>query len=85
MTKKVYVVHEDWANNDEAGWAINGVFDSLDKAKDCFNAIKEQATADGLAFAVVDTETDTNYVTYTDGFYEGEHYQIEIVERELNK
>ena len=82
---KVYVVHEDWAINDEENSDVLGVYDSLNKAKDVFKQIKDGATADGLAFPYVETETDTEYVTYTDGSYEREHYCLTIKERELNK
>ena len=82
---KMYLILEDWAINDESGSDILGVYDSLDKAKDKFQQIKDDATADGLAFPYIETETDTEYLTYTDGYYEGEHYRLTIIERELNK
>lgn len=87
MTKKVYVVHEDWANEDDAGsagWDINGVFDNLDAAKDCMKKAIQQAKDDGLDFKVHENE-ELFYSSYTDGWYDEAHYQITIEEKELNK
>lgn len=82
---KLYVILEDWAINDEENSNVLGVYDSLDKAKQKFQLIKDEATADGLAFPFIETEEDTEYVTYTDGMYEREHYRLTIIEKELNK
>lgn len=81
---KVYVVHEDWANDGSAGWDVNGVFDSLDKAKDCMKKAIEQAKNDNLDFKVHEDE-ELFYNSYEDGWYDEKHYQITITEKELNK
>lgn len=82
---KLYVVHEDWANDDNAGWAIYGVYDSLDKAKKALTEAKTLAENDGLTFNTVSQDTETEYSTYNYGWYDSAHYQVAITEKELNK
>lgn len=81
----VFVVHEDWYNRENGGHTILGVFDTLEKATECFNEAKKQALNDELVFDTVDCDDEMNYCTYDDGYYDSAHYSLLIENFTLNE
>ena len=80
---KHYVVMLDWATNDDFHSEVIGVGHTLDEAK----SLLSQRLVQEIMFAEkhdykIETNTDTEFVAYEDGFYSGEHTHLWIEEVE---
>lgn len=80
---KHYVVMLDLATNDDFHSEVIGVGHTLDEAKSILNGplAQEKRFAEEFDYKI-ETNTDTEFVAYEDGFYSGEHTHLWIEEVE---
>ena len=88
--EKVYIVSDDWADNDEYESSIEA-FADLTLAKVYMREqVREMAGYGGLFDRrgdedCIEKSSDMSYEIYINGFYAGSHYSIQIHEKRLNK
>lgn len=80
---KHYVVMFDWATDEDSNTEILGVVHTLEEAKSILNGplAQEKRFAEDFDYKI-ETNTDTEFVAYEDGFYSGEHTHLWIEEVE---
>lgn len=87
---KVYVVKTHWADDGETSdvWTdgIVGVYSTLEKAKAKFNQVLADEKKEGFRFDTEDeSNCDTYFCIYNDGYFDRDHYIIQIVEAKLDE
>lgn len=78
---KHYVIVLDWANNDAEGVNILGVTHTFNEAKEIFaeHVIEERELAEGYGWNI-ETDTDSTFEAYEDGYHAVAHTTLYIEE-----